>query len=108
LVIVFLSYENYVDLDFVIYELNKINGKKYDIKIDWKTKEFQPKSMVSDRITKSIRFWYDKINEQFSSQNVEFDSLKSFQLIWKNGEKPKVIAIDDKGKLYEKEITKTL
>lgn len=104
----FLSYENYVDSDFVIYELNKINGKKYDIKINWKTKEFQPKSMISDRITKSIGFWHDNINEHFRSQDVEFDCLKSFHLIWNNNENPKVIATDDRGKLYEKEITKTL
>lgn len=104
----FLSYNNYVDSDFVIYELNKINGKNYDIKIDWKTQEFQPKSMVSDRIMKSIGFWHDNISCHFRSQNVEFDSLKSFELIWNNGEKPKVIAIDDRGKLYEKEITNTL
>ncbi len=104
----FLSYENYVDSDFVIYELNKINGKNYDIKIDWKTQEFQPKSMISDRITKSIGFWYNNLNGHFRSQNLEFDTLKSFELIWNNGEKPKVIATDDRGKFYEKEITNTL
>ncbi|WP_407557896.1 hypothetical protein [Winogradskyella sp. 4-2091] len=104
----FLSYENYVDSDFVIDELNKISGKNYDIKIDWKTKEFQPKTMVSDRITKSIGYWYDNIIEHFKSQNVEFDSLKSFELIWENGKRPKVIATDDRGKFYEKEITNTL
>jgi hypothetical protein len=104
----FLSYENYVDSDFVIDELNKISGKNYDIKIDWKTKEFQPKNMITDRINKSIGFWYNNIDDHFHSQNVEFDSLKSFQLIWNNGEKPKVIATDDRGKFYEKEITKTL
>lgn len=104
----FLSYENYVDSDFVIDELNKISGKDYDIKIDWKTKEFQPKTMISDRITKSIGYWYNNINEHFKSQNVEFDCLKSFELIWENGKRPKVIATDDRGKFYEKEIKNTL
>ena len=102
----FLSYENYVDSDFVIDELNKISGKNYDIKIDWKTQEFFPKNMKSDRITKSIQFWHNNINEHFNSQNVEFDSLNSFELIWNNGEKPKVVATDDRGKIYEKEIIK--
>ncbi len=104
----FLSYENYVDDDFIIYELNKINRKEYDIKIDWKTKEFQPISLISARITKSIEFWSANINEYFHSQNVEFDRLKSFQLIWNKNESPKVIAIDDRGKLYEKEMTRTI
>lgn len=103
----YLSYENYVDSGFVIEELYEISEKNYDIKIDWKTQEFSPKNMISNRISLSIGFWYNNINDHFRSQNVEFDSLISFQLIWNNGEKPKVVATDDRGKLYEKEI-KTL
>ncbi|MCX7552238.1 hypothetical protein [Xanthomarina sp. F2636L] len=100
----YISYENYVDSGFVIEDLNKINQKNYDIKIDWKTKEFSPKNMITNRISLSIGFWYDKIYKHFSSQNVEYDSLKSFYLIWNNGEKPKVVATDDRGKLHEKNI----
>ncbi|MFD1064125.1 hypothetical protein ACFQ1Q_12780 [Winogradskyella litorisediminis] len=104
----FLSYENYVDSDYVIYKLNKISRKNHDIKIDWKTKEFQPKILLSKRITKSIKFWHDNIKKHFSSQNVEFDCLETFELIWNIGERPKVVAIDNREKMYGKEIINTL
>ncbi|MEY8849845.1 hypothetical protein AB9K26_13585 [Psychroserpens sp. XS_ASV72] len=103
----FLSYENYVDSDFVIYELNKILRKNYVIRIDWKTKEFQPETMISERITKSIEFWSNNINNHFKSHNVDYELLNSFELIWSNNTKPKVVATDHRGKSYQKDITIT-
>lgn len=75
--------------------------------IYWLTKEFLHKNMISNRIKKLIDLWHKDLINHFISHIIDFDSLKSFELIWNYNEKPKVVEIDDKGKHYKKEITKT-
>ena len=103
----FLSDMNYVDSDFVFNELRKLHKKEYDVSIDWKTKEFSPKTLCSGRILKSIDTWHSSIHGHFEAHNLDFTRLKRFELLWNAGETPKVVALDDRGKLYEKFITKT-
>lgn len=98
---------NYIEGDFVVNELKKINKKSLDISINWKTKHFEPQSMFSSRIAASIDNWSNNLERDFKSQDVEFSLIVDFKFLWHHDDKPKMIAIDDRGKTYEKYIAKS-
>jgi hypothetical protein len=100
----FVSYENYVDGDFVLYELKNIHRKGYDIAINWFTQEFSPNHLCSERIKKSIGYWSSGIQEHLNRQNVDIDSLKSLELFWPVKTIHFIVAIDDRGIEHKKEI----
>nr|WP_075518775.1 hypothetical protein [Moritella viscosa]SHO00476.1 Putative uncharacterized protein [Moritella viscosa] len=100
----FVSYENYVDGDFVLYELRNIHNKGYDISINWLTKEFEPNLLRSDHISKSIDYWAKPLEEQLYKQDVLLASLSSFIFVWPANKGHYVEAIDDRGITRKKEI----
>ena len=100
----FASYENYVDDDFVLYELNNIHRKGYEIRINWKNGDFQPYQLLSTRIEKSIGYWRSSMEEHFNRHNVDPNALKSFEFVWPAKEGHYVIAVDDRGIEHRKEI----
>jgi hypothetical protein len=100
----FASYENYVDDDFVLYELRNIHRKGYDISINWLTQEFEPNQLCSERIKKSIGYWANSLNENLQKQNVCLGSLQSLNFKWPAKQGHFIVAMDDRGTEHRKEI----
>ncbi len=98
---------NYVDDDFVRNELTKIHRKREDIEIDWLTGKFEPATLKSDRITKSIAYWQSSIPKHFDSLSVDSTRLNSLMFVWLAKAEPKMTTIDDRARYYEIEIAKT-
>lgn len=100
----FASYENYVDDDFIIYELRNIRRKGYDIHINWLSREFEPAQLRSERIEKSISFWATSMEEHFKRQNVDLDCIKALDFYWPANSRHYIVALDDRGIKHQKEI----
>jgi hypothetical protein len=100
----FASYENYIDSDFVLYELNAIHRKGHEIRIDWKTGDFQPYQFLSPRIRKSVSFWMVSLEEHFQRQNVDPNLLQTFEFVWPVKQGHYVVALDDRGVEHRKDI----
>jgi len=100
----FASYENYVDDDFVLYELRNIHRKGYDISINWLTGDFEPSQLCSERIKKSIGYWINSLDEHLQKQNVSLGSLQSLDFKWPAKQGHFIVAIDDRGIEHRKEI----
>jgi len=97
----FTSLMNYVDSDYVIDELANIHRKGYDIEVDWVARKFEPETMASDRIKRSIGYWGDSLKKHMSSHNVDLDKLESLKFVWPAGQRKFMQAIDDRGKEYK-------
>ena len=101
----FASYENYVDDEFVLYEMKNIRRKGYDIHINWLTQHFEPSQLESERIKKSISFWANSLEAQFKSLNVDLASIRELDFYWPANEQHYIVALDDRGIKYQKKIT---
>ncbi len=97
----FTSLMNYVDSDYIIDELVKIHNKGCDIEVNWLTREFKPSEFESKRITKSIGYWGDSLENHLSSQNVDIQKITSLYFRWPAGHRKFMIATDDRGKEYK-------
>ena len=100
----FASYENYVNDDFVIYELRNIHKKGYDISVNWLTRSFEPAQLNSARIDRSIELWADSLEEHLLRQNVELSVIKSLEFKWPAKKGHFIIATDNRGVVHRKEI----
>ncbi|CZF78729.1 hypothetical protein GCE9029_01020 [Grimontia celer] len=100
----YLSYENYVDGDFVFRELKAIHAKGYDISIDWLSRTFEPRQFYSTRIEKSIGYWTDSLRQHLLNQNVSIESLTDLHLKWPAKQGPFIHALDDRNVEHKKEI----
>ena len=100
----FSSYENYVDDDFVIDELRNIRRNGYDISVNWLTREFEPSQLLSERITKSIGYWADSLEEHLVKHNVEPSAIKSLVFKWPVKTMHYIVAIDDRDIEHKKVI----
>ena len=98
----FASYENYVDDDFVLYELRNIHRKGYDISINWLNGEFEPSQLCSARLRKSISYWHNSLDKHLQKHNVSLSSLESLDFKWPANKGHYIIAIDDRGIEYKK------
>ena len=100
----FSSYENYVDDDFVIDELRNIRRKGYDISVNWLTREFEPSQLQSERITKSIDYWADSLDEHLAKHNIESSAIKSLVFKWPVKTIHYIVAVDDRDIEHKKVI----
>ncbi|WP_028024039.1 hypothetical protein [Enterovibrio calviensis] len=100
----YISYENYVDGDFVLYELTSIHRKGYDISIDWLNGHFEPYQLCSERIEKSIGYWFAGLSKHLINQNVKLESLTALHFQWPAKQGPFILAVDDRGVEHKKEI----
>jgi hypothetical protein len=100
----FISDENYVDDDYVFFDLANIHSQGHDITIDWLNSEFKPSNLCTERIQKSIGYWVNMLNTLLKSQNVEPESLKSLYFIWPANDVHYMFAVDDRGVEYKKEV----
>ena len=92
---------NYVDGGYVVDELADIHTKGYDIEIDWLARRFEPRSMASSRLRKSIDSYCDALNRRLASQNVDLEKLESLTLRWPTRGRKFMFATDDRGQEYK-------
>lgn len=97
----FTSLMNYVDDDYVIDELRKIHGAGNDISVDWLTAQFEPASMETPRIRKSIGYWKDTLDKHLLSQNVDPARLTQLRFRWPARQRKFMEAVDDRGQAYK-------
>lgn len=100
----FISDENYVDDDYVFYELAAIHSQGHEIVINWLNGKFEPNHLCTDRIKKSIRYWADGLSRHLENQNVDLNLLNSLEFIWPADSAHFMIAIDDRGIEHKKEV----
>ena len=103
----FISDMNHVDDVYIIDELRSIQQKGYDIQINWLNLGFNPIQMKTKKIEKSILYYSNKLEKQFSMHNVEFERIKSLLFIWKSEKNPYMLALDDRGKEYNIQVIRT-
>ncbi len=97
----FTSLMNYVDGGYVIDELEDIHCQGCDIEIDWFTRRFEPESLASSRIKKSIGYWGDSLPKHMASHNVELEKISSLKFLWPAGERKTMLAVDDREREYK-------
>jgi hypothetical protein len=100
----FLSLMNYVDGDYVINDIIRMNKNGYNLKIDWLVPSIKDNPVVTQRIRKSISLNHSFLKRQLLSENVKIEKLNYFHLIWSQEEFPYVIAEDDRGITHKKTI----
>lgn len=98
----FISDENYVDEDYVPYELAAIHSQGHQIVINWFTRRFEPKGLCTPRIEKSIGYWADGLSRLLESQNVDMQNLKSLEFVWPIDAAHFMVAVDDHGVEHKK------
>ena len=103
----FTSLMNYVDSDYVIDELSKIHRMEYDIEIDWLSGGFEPGNLASERLTKSIGYWREWLEDHLASHNVDIERLHSVKFAWPARKRKFMLAIDDRGKEYKIYVNET-
>ncbi len=85
----------------MIDELENIHRQGCDIEVDWLTCRFEPVSLASSRIKKSIGYWSDSLPKHMASHNVELERMSSLKFLWPAGERKYMLAVDDREREYK-------
>ena len=76
----FLGPMNYFD-GFVMDDIGQIQACGHDMQIDWLKNEFDPSSLVTERIGQSMNHYHDKLADHLTGMNVDIECLVSLQLV---------------------------
>src|SRR5262245_36291940 len=71
----FLSFNNYVDGDFVLDELHQRLRSAGDVLINFSTGVIEPSTAATPRVLKALAYWRAAMAEQFRSEQVEPERL---------------------------------
>jgi hypothetical protein len=99
----FLSFNNYVDDEFVLDELHSTLRSSGDVVINFSTGAVEPTAAATPRVRRSLEYWQAGLGDHLRSQQVDPDRVRDVLLhlrLTRQGYEHTVEATDDRGTMH--------
>lgn len=95
-----MNYDSEKDIH-VIDTIKKVRNKGYTIEINFLNGEVHPNVLNTVSFRKNLGFYLTSLPDSFRNQNIQFEEIKEFRLLWNNKDVLPIYNIrDSRGKEF--------